>query len=45
MANTNKSRCYLAVDLDFLFFSITVESRYLEVHGTVTKFRVIRNST
>ena len=25
--------------------TITVESRYLEVHGTVTKFLVIRNST
>jgi len=24
--------------------TITVESRYLEVHGTVAKFRVIRNS-
>ena len=25
-------------------FVITVESRYLEVHGTVAKFRVVRNS-
>jgi len=28
-----------------LTISNTGESRYLEVHGTVAKFRVIRNST
>ena len=28
-----------------LFFYYTVESRYLEVHGTVAKIRVIRNPT
>ena len=30
---------------DILYFVHTVESHYLELHGTVAKFRGIRNST